>query len=202
MSCKRIKRKISDLLDGRLPDKQKSILENHISVCPSCREYENQLMTISSKVKEREKSEISKDYALEFSIRLKRRLLNAQQENKQKNTFPSFEKWAYTAAGFFVVFFLVLYFVILQPTSFRSEEFYVLSYEDAIGNLYGEINNDAELEELFNTILAASLNEALDELDTKTIPFIIENILYKEDLSEEDLKVFESKIKREKDSKS
>ncbi len=202
MSCKNKKRKISDLLDGRISDKQKSILENHISLCPSCREYKNQLMLLSSKVREREKNEMSKDSAQEFLIRLKRRLLNDQQQKKQKNRFPGFEKWAYSAAGFIVVLFLVLYFVVFQPTSIRTEGYYVLSFEDALEDLYGEINNDAELEELFNTIILASLDKVLEELDRETIPFIIENSLYGEDLSEEDLKILESKIKLEGDIKS
>jgi len=197
MNCKKNERKISDLLDGRLSEKQISILENHISQCPSCREYKNRLMILSSKVKEREKNEMSNDYAQEFSIRLKGRLLNEQQQKKQKNRFPGFEKWAYGAAGFIIVLFLVLYFVVLQPTSIQTEEFYVLSFEEAIGDLYGEINNDAELEELFNTIILASLTEALEELDQEMIPFILENPLYRDDLSEEDLKILESKIKED-----
>jgi len=194
MSCKKKKRKISDLLDGRLSDKQKPILEKHISHCPLCREYYNQLMLLRSKVRESEKKEISKDSAQEFSKRLKRQLLNEQQQKKQKNRFPGFEKWAYTAAGFIVVLFLIVYFVVFQPTSIQTEGYYVLSFEDAIGDLYGEINNDAELEEFFNTLILASLTEVLEELDGETIPFIIENPLYEEDLSEEDLKILESKI--------
>jgi len=51
--CNNRKRKISDLLDGKLHGNQKLILEKHISQCPSCKEYKNQLKTISSKVKER-----------------------------------------------------------------------------------------------------------------------------------------------------
>jgi hypothetical protein len=197
MSCKNKKRKISDLLDGRLSDKQKSIIENHISLCPPCREYKNQLMLLSSKVREREKNAMPKDYALEFSISLKRRLLNEQQQKKQKNRFPGFEKWAYSAAGFIVVLFLVLYFVVFQPASIQTEGYYVLSFEDALEDLYGEINNDVELEELFNTMILASLDKALEDLDGETIPFIIENPLYGEDLSEEDLKILESKIKED-----
>lgn len=161
MSCKKSERKISDLLDGRLSDKQKSILENHISLCPSCREYKNQLMLLSSNVREREIKKMSKDSAQEFSIRLKRRLLNEQQQKKQKNRFPGFEKWAFCAAGFIVVLLLLVYFVVFQPVSIQTEEYFVLSFEDALGSLYGEINNDVELEELFNTIIMASLDEAL-----------------------------------------
>ena len=194
MSCKKNEKKISDLLDGRLSEKQKSILKNHISRCPSCREYKNQLIMLNSKVKEIEKQLISKDYEREFSNRLKSRLLNEQQ---QKHKFPGFEKWAYSAAGFIVVFFLVLYFIVLQPASFQSEEFYVLSFEDAMGDLFGEINDDAELEELFNAIILASLTEALEGLDGETIPFILDKPLYGDDISEEDLTMLESKIKLE-----
>ncbi len=194
MSCKKNERKISDLLDGRLSEKQKSVLENHISRCPECREYKNQLIILSSKVKEIEKQKISKVYEREFSIRLKNRLLN---ERQQKYRFPGFEKWAYSAAGFIVILFLVLYFVVLQPIFIQTEGYYVLSFEDAIGDLFGEINDDAELEKLFNTMILASLDEALEELDGETIPFIIENPLYGDGLSEEELKILESKIKLE-----
>lgn len=197
MSCKKNERKISDLLDGRLSEKQESVLENHISRCPECREYKNQLIILSSKVKEIEKQIISKVYEREFSIRLKNRLLNERQQKKQKNRFPGFEKWAYGGAGFIVVLFLVLYFVVLQPILIQTEGYYVLSFEDVIGDLFGEINDDAELEKLFNTMILASLTEALEELDGETIPFIIENPLYGDGLSEEELKILESKIKLE-----
>ncbi len=197
MSCNKNEKKISDLLDGRLSGKQKSILENHLSQCPECREYKNQLIVLSSKVKESNKQKIPKDYEREFSIRLKNRLLNEQQQKKGKNRLPGFEKWAYGAAGFIVVFFLVLYFVVLQPASILTEGYYVFSFEDAMGDLFGEINDDAELEELFNTIILASLTEALEGLDGETIPFIIDNPLYGDDISEEDLKMLESKIKLE-----
>ncbi len=199
MSCNKNEKKISDLLDGRLSEKQKSILGNHISRCPGCREYKNQLLVLNSKVKEIEKQKFSKDFEREFSIRLKNRLLN---EQKRKYRHPGFEKWAYGTAGFIIVLFLVLYFVVLQPASIQSEGYYVLSFEDAIGDLYGEIENDAELEELFNTIILASLTEALEELDGETIPFIIKNPLYGDELSEEDLKNIKSKIKLEDDIKS
>ena len=205
MKCFKKKKKISDLLDGRLSDKKKLDLDNHISQCTACQDYKNQLMAIHSKVREREKSKISMDYEQEFSIKLKRRLLDEQQKRQNlKTRFPGFEKWAYSAAGFIVVIFLALYFVILQPVSIQTEEYFVLSYEDAIGNIYGEINNDAELEELFNTIIMASLTEALEDLEVETIPFIIENPLYGEELSEEELRNLESKIKlkREEDIKS
>ena len=177
MNCKNCEKKISDLLDGRFSDKQKSVLENHLSQCRSCKEYKNQLMALRSKVRGREKNEMPKDYALEFSIRLKRRLLDEQHKEKKRNRnrFPGFEKWAYSAAGFIVVLFLVLCFVVFQPASFQTDEYFVLSFEDAIGGLIGEIDNDPELEELFNKIILASLTEALEDLDEETIPFIIEN---------------------------
>ncbi|MEE8377351.1 MAG: hypothetical protein V3R45_03170, partial [Candidatus Aminicenantaceae bacterium] len=115
----------------------------------------------------------------------------------RKHRLPGFEKWAYGAAGFIIVLFLVLYFVVFQPATIQTEEFYVLSFEDALGGLLGEINDDAELEKLFNTMILASLTEALEELDGETIPFIIENPLYGDGLSEEELKILESKIKLE-----
>lgn len=198
MSCNKNEKKISDLLDGRLSEKQKSILENHILRCPECREYKNQLILVSSEVKEIEKQIISKDHEREFSTRLKNRLL-LLNEQPRKYRFPVFEKWAYSVAGFIIVLFLVFYFVILQPTSIQTEGYYVLSFEDAIGDLFGEINDDAELEELFNTILLTSLTEALEDLDGESIPYIIENSLYGDDLSEEELKILKSKIKLEQE---
>lgn len=199
MSCNKMKRKISSLLDGRLSDKHQAVLNGHLSRCPSCREYKNQLMRLSSEVREREKNEMSKDYSLEFSLRLKSRLLNVHRQKKHKDRVPGFEKWAYMAAGFIAVLFLLVYFVVLQPATIQTEEYFVLSYEDAMGDIYEKINNDPELEELFNTIILASLMEVLEDLDEETIPFIIKNPLYEENISEEDLKILESKIKLERE---
>ncbi len=196
MSCKIKKRKISDLLDKRLSEKQVSILENHILQCPSCREYRNQLILISSKVREREKKGMPKEYALEFSERLKRQLLNGQRRKGQTKRFSGFEKWAYSAVGFIVVLFLLVYFIVFQPTSIPTEGYFVLSFEDALGGLVGEIQDNEELEELFNSILLTSFTEALEGLDKEFIPFIIENPIYHENLSEEDIKSNESKIKQ------
>jgi hypothetical protein len=202
MSCKKNERKISDLLDGKLSGRQKSILGNHISQCPSCREYKNQLMVLSSKVSERKKNEMSKDFAREFSIRLKMRLQDEQSQKKHKNRFPGFEKWAYTAAGFIIVLFLVLYFVILQPAPIQTEAYFVLSYEEAIGDISRELSREPELVDVFNSILTASLNEAFEELGKDKISLILESFIYEEKPGKEGGEILESKIKREKNIKS
>ncbi|MCJ7581907.1 MAG: zf-HC2 domain-containing protein [Candidatus Aminicenantes bacterium] len=202
MSCKKNKRKISDLLDGRFSNKQKSVLENHISRCPSCQEYKNQLIALRSKVRESDKKEMSKDYAQEFSIRLKNRLLNEQQKKKQKNRFQGFEKWAYTVAGFTIVLFLLVYSVIFQPISVQTEEYFVLSYEEAIGDISRELSREPDLMDVFNSILTASLNEAFEELGEDKISLILENFIYEEKPGIEGTKILESKTKRNENIKS
>jgi len=195
MSCRHKKKMISDFVDGRLSDKQTTILENHISSCSSCRDYKNHLVLISSTAKQREKKDMPKGYALEFSNKLKRQLLNEQRQQGQKSRFKGFEKWAYSAAAFIIFLFLLVYFVILQPTAVQTEGNFILSFEDAIGDIYRAIDNDSELEELFNTNIMASLTEALEDLDEETFHFIIENQIYRDDLNEEDLKSNKSKTK-------
>ena len=202
MSCKNKKRKISDLIDGRFPAQQKSVLENHISRCLSCQEYKNQLIELRSQVRGREQKVMSKDETQEFSIRLKNRLLNEQRKEKKMNRFPGFEKWACAVAGFTIVLFLLVYFVILQPISVQTEEYFVLSYEEAIENISRELNQEPGLVDVFNSILTASLNEAFEELGEDKVSLILENFIYDEKSGIEDTKILESKTKRDENIKS
>ena len=200
MSCKNKEKKISDLLDGKLSDKQRIILERHLSLCSGCKDYKNQLETLRSNVRSRERADMPRGYALEFSAKLWRRLQKEQQHKIKKMKYLDFEKWAYGAAGLFIILFLALYLIVLQPAPIQPEEYFMLSFEDALGELMGEINDDPELEELFNSILAASLDEAMGELDEKKIPLILESFFYEEETLEVKTEIREPQIK--KDTKS
>jgi hypothetical protein len=93
---------------------------------------------------------------------------------------------------------LVFFFVIMpKPQHTLVEESLVLSLEDTLTCLHPVFRNDPELESQFNALLLATIREELadDELLILSLP--VENPLFWEDLTEEELLYLELEIKKD-----
>lgn len=189
---------ISDLLDGHLSSRKKAILNKHLTHCPSCRAHKGQLERLRAEMKRPDYPPISDEYAQDFSSRLKKQLLGLDPKRGRRRALSLTWKWGYGAAGFLLVVFLVLYFTVFTPHALRTDGYFVLSFEEVFREIYSEIGSDPELEELFNSLILASIDEAMGEMDWDTDTFILENPLYRDDITEEDLRILESKIKEKK----
>lgn len=197
MSCNRMKRWISDLLDGRLGETKKTVLEKHLSQCPSCRMYRGHLEKIRSSVREIEKTPISPQNRSEFSNRLKKQLLSIGEE-KRPAAFSN-RRWIYAPAAASLAVCLILVLVVFQPRSPSSDELYAFSIGGTLSELYGDISASLEVEEIFNSLVLASIDEALEDLDWSGETFILENPLDNYFVTEQDLRWLESKIKEDLD---
>ena len=78
-----------------------------------------------------------------------------------------------------------------------APEVYVFSYEESLDQLYQEIGHDPELENMFNLAVLASIGESLEEPEWQDSSGFQESSLLWENLSEEELKLIESEIKKE-----
>ena len=195
MSCNQMKRWVSDLLDGRLSEQKKDVLEKHIAQCPSCRTYKGHLEMIRSGASGMGKKKISPQYREEFSNRLRRQLQNLEKEKKQSALFTW--RWIYGTAAAALVISLILLFVVFQPRSSRSDELYAFSIGGTLSEIYSDISTSLELEELFNSLVLASIDEALEDLSWSEETFILKNPLDRYSVTEQDLSRLESKIKED-----
>jgi hypothetical protein len=195
MSCNQMKRWISDLLDGRLDETKKTLLEKHFSQCPSCRMYRDHLEMIRSGVSGRERTPISLQYREDFSIRLKKQLLSIGKENK-----PSvFSNWRriYGPAAASLVIGLIMVLVVFQPRPHLPDELYPFSIGGSLTEIYSDISMSLELEELFNSLVLASIDEVLGDLAWSEETFILKNPLDRYSVTEQDLSRLEYKIKED-----
>jgi hypothetical protein len=200
MNCHKAEKKISDLLDGRLSERNKGSIEEHLNRCPVCLNYKKHLEVLRSEVKKMERPQITLKDTQDFSFRLKRKL---QTESRKSRTWvrrPLNRGWAWGSIGLLVVVFVILYFAVKIPPSAPIEEYFMLSFEDTLSEIYGEIDSDKNLEDLFNSLILVSIDKAMEDLDWDTDDFILMNPLYRDDITEDELKRIEEGIKKDTDS--
>lgn len=198
MRCKKIEKLLSDSLDGKLPEKKKEILEEHIERCVSCRSYAKVIKRIHKETESLEMPEVTPSYWEEFSSRLKTKVSLFHPEEKQGKLLFLRWKWVWTGAALIFILAVVSFLYFTQNKA--PQEVYVFSFENSFAKIYQEIGNDPELEELFNSLVLASIGEALGDSEGFMPPEFYESTFFLEDLTEEEMEFLESEIK--KDSKS
>jgi len=195
MKCKKIEKWLSDNIDGTIGEKQKKKLRVHLEECASCRSYAKSLERIQKGIASLEKTGISPEYWKEFDFRLMRKLRSLEPRKRVIPSFISRWKWAWSAAAFVLLVAFGLAYFFLQPK--RDQEIYIFSFEDSLERIYQEIENNSELENLFNSVILSSIEENLEESKWEMKLDFYEDPLLWESLTEEEIQFFESEIKKE-----
>lgn len=197
MRCEKIKKWISDKLDGELSEERKKLLEAHFHRCELCRLYAENLEKIHEDAQSLEVPHIFPDYWKDFDFRLKTKISSCEQDKSRR--VPLFLRWKWVLASAALIFvFFISFFYLAQIKA--PQEVYILSFEDTFERIYNEISNDPELEELFNSVILASLDENVNDFSRIISPEVYETPLFWEGVTEEEMDFLEIEIK--KDTKS
>ncbi len=194
MSCEKIKKWLSDSLDGELSEKKRKILKLHLQSCAGCRVYSVNLEKIHDKAKSFKQVGTSPAYWEEFGTRLRAKISSAPRVKRRG--LPFFLRWKWVWAGAAVLIAIALLFVFDLGQGKAPQEIYVFSFEDTLSQIYQEIGGDYELEELFNSLILASIGESL-ERDRASMLDLYEDAFLLENLSEEEIGFLESEIEKE-----
>jgi hypothetical protein len=195
MVCKKIKKWLSDRIDGELSEKKIKALDAHLEKCAACRSYAVSVEKIQDEAKSMGRQDASSAFWEGFVSRLKANLNSSRQEKEERKPVRLGWNWAWSSAALLIVVIVGLYLLFFQ--SMPSQEEYVFSLENSLTKIYQEIGDDSELEELFNSIVIASIGESLDDSEWEESPDFFEKLLLWEDLTEEEIKFIESKIKED-----
>jgi hypothetical protein len=195
MNCNKIQKWLSDSLDGKLTEKKQQLLQRHLEDCAPCRSYKESIEKINAESKSLEKPKLSSEYWRMFNSGLKTKLLSIEPEVFKSKPFLSRWKWAWAAAGSILIAAVGLFFLFLQPKA--TPETYAFSYEDALSHIYQEIGNNSELENSFNELIQASIQEMVQSNLPQNFS---DDPYFWESLTQEDLKFLESEIKKESNS--
>lgn len=201
MKCEKIQKWISDLIDRELSERKKKILMLHLEKCASCRLYQDQIRTIHAEVQNLKMPGVSSDAIQESLEKVKKRLLSEGEEKKGKS-FQYLRKWRWAYSSVLLVFTISIFLLFFLPRfkSAERENLYVFSFEEALGDVYREIGDDGELEDLFDSIILSSIEDILVDSQLTGEAGFFDNTLFWEELSEEELKLIESEIKKGKTS--
>ena len=195
MGCRKIEKLVSNNIDGELPEKKKKILEAHLKGCSSCRSYAKTIERIHEETKNLEMPEVSPAYREEFASRVKTRITSLQPEKGIRLPLFSRWKWAWTAAA--LAFVIVVGSVLYLTKSRQPQEMYIFSFENSLAQIYQEIGNDSELEDLFDSVILASIGETLEDSGGIIGPDSYESSILWENLTEEEMRFLESEIKKD-----
>lgn len=196
MRCRKSEKWMSDLLDGRLSVRKQISLDQHLKRCEECRVYKQRLETIRREARSLSETPVPPDFFADFPRRLEARLVEVRPSEK-RGILGWKRGWLPAAAGLLVVIFLALW--LFRPGAKVDGEVYVLSLDEAVGQVVHEIGGDAELEIVFNSLILATIEEIVENsyLDARDVT---RNPLLWEELSEEDWRLLESEIKKDRKS--
>ena len=200
MKCQKIQRWLSDSVDGEISQSKNDMIAAHIETCPACRDFRDQIKQISDEVRGLDIPGMSVTQSREFSRRL-RSTIEDFEEKKEEGILHVFRnKWIFIPASLVLVSLFILIFIFYDRGDFQDEELYVLSFGKAVEEIYREIGDDAALQEEFNHLISASINEMLLLQDwEETLP-LEDAVFLWEEYAEEETKHLDTKIKKERNS--
>jgi len=182
--CHKFKKWVSDKLDGELSEKKSKKLERHLETCPACRTYFSHLTKIQAGVKSVEEAELSQEYLKDFSIRLKSNLISFPEQERRRMFLSSAFRWGFVTACAVALVSLAVFLFYPGVLSRMETDKFVYSLDDALLELRSDIGDDQELEELFNIMVLASIQNTLQNSDWNGLPGFDERLYEQGDLFE------------------
>jgi predicted anti-sigma-YlaC factor YlaD len=191
MRCHRYKKWISDNLDGELSKKKRERLDLHLRSCPSCLSYSARLKKIQEDAVPLKEAGLSEDYLKDFSLRLKTKISDLPSRQKSRLILNPVFQWGVAAASVIILacVSVLLFFPGIVQT--KSGERFVFSMDDAVQVIRSDIGDDQELEELFNIMILASIENSLQDSNWREQPGFDEKLYEEQYISEGDLQQVE-----------
>jgi hypothetical protein len=200
MKCQQIEQWLSDSVDGAISKKKKTLIEAHIATCHACRVFRDQIEQINEEAKSLDVPAVSPAQSREFSSRLRSALIEIEEE-KNKGVLHVFRnKWVFVPASVIMISLFILIFVFYEKGDFQYEEFYVFSFGNAVEEIYQEMGSELVLQQAFNSLVSASINEMLITADWDETLNLEDDLLLLEEFSEEELGNLEPEIKKDRNS--
>jgi predicted anti-sigma-YlaC factor YlaD len=187
MRCHKYERWISDELDGELTEKNYKKLEDHLKRCSSCQAYSSRMKEMQAGISSVKKVKVSEAYLNNFSNRLRKELASLLSTDKKRKLNRAGFRWGYTMACVVIVVAVMVFLFYPSTLSRMKTERYILSFDDAIQELLSDIGDDQELGDLFNIMILASIQDALQDSDWTEQPGYDQRFYEREELSEGEL---------------
>jgi predicted anti-sigma-YlaC factor YlaD len=198
MNCEKARRWVSDSRDVAISAERAARLERHLAGCPACRSYRDDLARIEQRVKAAAEPGLGPDYWADFSRRLEASLDAAARATPGRKSLASARwKWAWAGVSFLVVVGAATYLAVMRSRNVQGPV--VLSTEEILTQVFGEIGANPELEAAFNWEILASIRETVAVHPDEAFVRFDDNPFIWEGMSEEELRFIEADLKKETD---
>ncbi len=200
MRCDKARRWISDGLDGALRAGRAAELERHLERCAACRAYRRDLEIIDAGAGGRPVDGPASGTWEDFEERLGRKLAAYSRPGRLEPRRPGFRQWAWASAAVAsaaAVVLAILHFGLLRPEGGTDAD--RLPNGSSLAWVLMEAEGDPELALLFDREVRASIEElTLGPDEDFPAPFV-DDPLFWEGLSEEELRFIASELEAETD---
>lgn len=200
MKCDKIQHLISDSADGAVSKEENAVIQAHIETCSVCRTYLDQVEAINELARSFDAPEVSPERSGEFAMKLRSAISELEGKSNGGVLRVFRKKWIFVPASVFVLSLFILIFVFYEKGDFLDEEVYVLSFGNAVEEIYQDMGSDLELQEAFHSLVSASIDEMLIATDWDERLEWEDNYLLWEEFSEEERGVLDPEIKKDNNS--
>ena len=196
MRCEKARRWISDDLDGALAASRKGRLESHLARCAACRAYHGDLELVSAGARRATAGDPSPEYWADFEARLERRLARSARPERSASR-PALRRWAWAWAVSLVGAAAVGYLAFFRPGPEREAAW--LPHGTGLSAIHWEAEGDHDLTLLLDLEVRASIAElTVGPDEERSVPFV-DDPLFWEGISEEELRFIASELEAETD---
>ena len=201
MNCAKAEKWISDWVDGALPSGRERLLHAHLSGCSACRSYIEQVRFLSREADSLYADAVPSMIEDVLASKLTDNLLRMGGKEQMVRKTGLLPGWRWAAALSALVLILGLH-GLLQPerAQFSRPDLYPVSYEGALFEITWELEGDARLAEIFNALILNSIDDELGGGVLNDMDGYMNNPFLLNDLTEEELKLLEDELKKDKKS--
>jgi len=198
MKCSKAEKWISDRADGALPSQRESLLQSHLSTCPSCCDYARQILRLNEEMDALYPNTDGAFDGKAFSSSLRANLSPLESGGGKVIHSGRLSIWSWAAASASLLLILGLQFLFQpDPSPDIWANLYPYSYEGTLSEISWEIEQDRRLEDMFNSLILTSIEEELEGDEVDLYGGYLDGSFLFEDLSDEDLKLLEEELKKD-----
>jgi hypothetical protein len=200
MACRKIRRWISDDLDGCLGRRRQAKIAGHISRCASCRDYRRRLERIQNGARVSSSLQVPAVYWESAISRLKLRIESPEARNRKPvpGRVPAYATPRRLAwAGAVSVLAMGAGLFLLLSSSRLPVETYPLTLDEMINRLYERIGDNTALEDEFASLLQVAIRDQAGDEDRDVTRLLYGNSSFMESLSDEEIQLLDSHLNRE-----
>jgi len=199
MRCEKVKRWISEALDGRLSEKKRFRLDAHLEDCPICRSYKTGLERVQKEAGLARDKGPGPEYFAASLIRLRSRLkaedAAALPIERHAPAFSPRGRWAWAGAASLLFAAAGIFFI--SSRTRLPQELYSPAMDEPLASFEHQISDNPDVASEFDQAVRKSLRETAGIRHADVEPLLADHTMLVESLTDEEIQAFDTALQKE-----